>query len=224
MATVDLDALEEEIASFGTVMTSDVDGDWLDVELEVTKFRVHRDGFICENDGTDMTGIILSLARAVSPSAPDGVRGDAWTRVRKIISRYEDGSTESMAIADGVASAAVDAVLAVLPPAPRVDVDAVMRLIETYGGACESIGLVNGQEVERVKSVALQHLAAIRAILEPHDAARLRETAAKAAFDSQRKSRGEEYGSVDWDQISGRHREGWLDIADAVIRAIGGER
>lgn len=149
---VDLDALEEEIASFGSVMTSDIDGDWLDVELEVTKFRVHRDGFICENDGTDMTGIILSLARAVSPSAPEGLREriakaafDAhsksidvsvhqakWPPHRDWVVRYE---TEADYILDVIALAGLtvaDAVLAVLPPAPRVDVDAVLKLIDEF--------------------------------------------------------------------------------------------
>lgn len=67
---IDLEKLEQEIAEFGSVMTSDIDGDWLDVELEVTKFRVHRDGFVCENDGTDMTGIVLAIARHIADAAP----------------------------------------------------------------------------------------------------------------------------------------------------------
>lgn len=86
MGTVDLDKLEQEIIAFGSVMTSGVDGDWLEVELEVTKFRVHRDGFVCENDGTEMTDIVLTLARHVAPVAPDpGLREEIdW---RDVIAR-----------------------------------------------------------------------------------------------------------------------------------------
>ena len=167
MATVDLEQLEEEIASFGSVMTSDVDGDWLDVELEVTKFRVHRDGFICENDGTDMTGIILSLARAVSPSAPewlrDRIRDAAWSAY------WGEGKRECPSSGHIVWGDVADAVLAVLPPpAPRVDEITIPR--ELAERAVEAFEYVSAAEANhdnyQGSNLSLEYRNTLTAMLE----------------------------------------------------------
>ena len=58
-----------------------------------------------------------------------------------------------------------------------VDIEAVMALVREYAIACKAIADGSDYAVGE----ATNYLAAIRAMLEPHDAARLRETIAKAA-------------------------------------------
>ena len=51
------------------------------------------------------------------------LHGKAWSAVRKLLNRYDNNTDEGIAVADGVASAAVDAVIAAIGDSGRVVVD-----------------------------------------------------------------------------------------------------
>lgn len=104
-----------------------------------------------------------------------------------------------------------------------VDVDAVMEAIKQYQESVEerqrAIYTHRFQYAGALREEQQDRLAAIRALLEPHDAARLRDTIAKAAADSFRGPHGATF-TGEADEADRK----WYRIADAVIRAIGGER
>lgn len=95
-----------------------------------------------------------------------------------------------------------------------VDVDAVMGRVKQFGDCKMQAGmsLERGQQqnADDNNADAVSHLAAIRAMLEPHDAARLRETVKTVLHQTM--------------PIQYSGDDVVTDIADAVIRAIGGER
>ena len=114
----------------------------------------------------DGTGI----RRAVSPSAPEGLRDrlartmwDAyWSSSPKTIGFPWEQSEEQH-----VWVAMADAVLAVLPPAPRVDVDAVMDLVDLFGHARANAATASNPESKvRLYERATERFDAIRAMLD----------------------------------------------------------
>lgn len=106
-----------------------------------------------------------------------------------------------------------------------VDTAAVIKLVHQYAADCANAAVCyrhqKDREADAHSDKAHERLAAIRAMLEPHDAARLRETIAeiiaRKAFRWNESVVGIPYRSMS-------EEDRCKDIADAVIRAIGGER
>lgn len=74
--TVDLDALGRELRGTGYSPLFNGD-DELEIEFEVTTFRIRSDGMVLEGDGTDMTEAVLTIARHVAPAPTDALRAAA---------------------------------------------------------------------------------------------------------------------------------------------------
>lgn len=112
MATVDLDALATALRAAGwegSVTEHDLYPS-LDMTSEDAKLCVFGDGLVGWNGDCDWPALDI-IRRAVSPSAPEGLRNRIAGALESLLS--EDFTTTSDVLAD--------AVLAVLPPAPRVD-------------------------------------------------------------------------------------------------------
>ena len=74
--TVDLDALGRELRGTGYSPLFNGD-DELEIEFEVTTFRIRNDGMVLEADGTDMTEAVLTIARHVAPAPTGALRAAA---------------------------------------------------------------------------------------------------------------------------------------------------
>ena len=74
--TVNLDALGRELRGTGYSPLFNGD-DELEIEFEVTTFRIRSDGMVLEGDGTDMTEAVLTIARHVAPAPTDALRAAA---------------------------------------------------------------------------------------------------------------------------------------------------
>jgi len=183
MATVDLEQLATALRDEGRMVVSlkrgSEDVEWVScggvVVYPSGRIELQPMGVI----PADVTAVVYhvgKLWRAVSPSAPEGVREQAIKIVEEEASSFDWLGTgtasraaqarECRAWSEGI----VDAVLAVLPPAPRVDVDAVMKLVETYGKLkrkqCDFASSGRPDLAYRAYDDSLETFAAIRAMLE----------------------------------------------------------
>lgn len=114
---------------------------------------------------------------------------------------------------DKVDWSALDIIRRHVSPEPSrraaVDVDAVLNLVREYAIACKAIADGSDYAVGEARN----YLAAIRAMLEPHDAARLRTNILSAVSDAlvSHAATNKDYLPV-------------VEVTNAVIRAIGGAR
>ena len=81
--TVDLDALGRELRGTGYSPLFNGD-DELEIEFEVTTFRIRNDGMVLESDGTDMTEAVITIARHVAPAPTDALRAAAQDAIAAI--------------------------------------------------------------------------------------------------------------------------------------------
>jgi hypothetical protein len=102
---------------------------------------------------------VLTVDEGLRDRIAEGVR-DTITHYAKNINWPEEDSRS--AFCEDIESDITDAVLAVLPSAPRVDVDAVLSLVREYAIACRAIADGSDYAVGEAKN----YLAAIRALLE----------------------------------------------------------
>jgi len=192
MATVDLDALATALRAAGFSVQHETyglgiyedrrkeqDGGFIAVIPSGFTVRGNPDQYGCHvafcGEGMDDVAIKAFdiIRRAVSPSAPEGLRDRIAEAIASYWNKKIDTEDSVFQYTPDECLGEADAVLAVLPPAPRGDVGDVMDLVLRYGYTREHIGAVGeagGSSAERrmdeYGKQGLQHLAAIRAMLE----------------------------------------------------------